>query len=329
MNNSLTAIPGITVGHWTNLAAATGCTVILCPEGAVAGVDVRGGAPGTRETDLLAPTCMIEKIHALYLGGGSAYGLAGADGVMRWLEAQGVGFDVLVAKVPIVPGAILFDLALGDATVRPDGAAGYAACEAASAAPVPEGTVGAATGATVGKILGFPFAMKGGLGTACRRLGNKLIAALVAVNAAGDIVDPATGQIVAGARNPTGQGFADATRVLTQTLEQHAQSWGDRTQRPTNTTLGVVATNIALSKVGATKVAQMAHDGLARAIRPVHTAFDGDIVFALSLGEETGDASLVGAVAAEVLAEAVVRAVRAAESLFGVPAAAAIQRQDE
>ncbi len=321
MNNTLTAIPGIQVGHWTNLDAATGCTVILCPEGATAGVDVRGGAPGTRETDLLAPTCMVEKIHALYLGGGSAFGLAGADGVMRWLEERGFGFDVRVAKVPIVPGAILFDLALGDATIRPTAADGYAACEAASATAVAEGNIGAATGATVGKVLGFPFAMKGGLGTACRRIGNKIIAALVAVNAAGDIIDPATGQIVAGARQPDGAGFADATQVLTETLQQNPQGWGNQT----NTTLAVVATNIALTKVGATKVAQMAHDGLARSIRPVHTAVDGDIVFALSLGQETGDASLVGAVAAEVLAEAVVRAVRAAESLFGLPAATTIQ----
>lgn len=317
MNNTLTAIPGIQVGHWTNLDAATGCTVILCPEGAVAGVDVRGGAPGTRETDLLAPTCMVDRIHALYLGGGSAYGLAGADGVMRWLEEQGHGFDVMVAKVPIVPGAILFDLALGDATVRPNAAAGYAACAAASDAPVVEGNVGAATGATVGKILGFPHAMKGGLGTAARRIGDKVIAALAAVNAAGDIVDPTTGGIVAGARSPDGAGFANATQIITETLQQSRESWGSRT----NTTLGVVATNIALTKIEATKVAQMAHDGLARAIRPVHTATDGDIVFALSLGEQIGDTSLVGAVAADVLAEAIVRAVRAAETLFGVPAA--------
>ncbi len=316
MNNTLTAIPRIQVGHWTNLQAATGCTVILCPEGAVAGVDVRGGAPGTRETDLLNPTCMVDKVHAIYLGGGSAFGLAGADGVMRWLEERGHGFDVMVARVPIVPGAILFDLALGDAKIRPDAAAGYAACAAASSAPVPEGNVGAATGATVGKILGFPNAMKGGVGSACRRIDNKFIAALVAVNAAGDIIDPQTGQIVAGARNPTGGGFANSSAILAQTLQRSPQSWGQRT----NTTLGVVATNIALNPMGVTKVAQMAHDGLARSIRPVHTLMDGDIVFALSLGEETGDASLVGAVAAEVLAEAVVRAVQAAETLFGVPA---------
>ena len=316
MNNTLTSIPGIQVGHWTDLDAATGCTVVLCPEGAVAGVDVRGGAPGTRETDLLNPTCMVDQVHAIYLGGGSAYGLAGADGVMHWLEEHGYGFDVMVAKVPIVPGAILFDLALGDATVRPNAAAGYAACQAATAAPVMEGNVGAATGATVGKILGFPNAMKGGLGSACRRIGDKIIAALVAVNAAGDIIDPQTGQIVAGARNPAGQGFANASNVLAQTLRQSSQSWGQRS----NTTLGVIATNIALNTMGATKVAQMAHDGLARAIRPVHTMMDGDIVFTLSLGEEEGDASLVGAVAAEVLAEAVVRAVRAAVMLFGVPA---------
>ncbi len=317
MNQTITAVPGLRVGHWTNIDAATGCTVLLCPTGTVAGVDVRGGAPGTRETDLLAPTCMVEQIHALYLGGGSAYGLAGADGVMRWLEEQGHGFDVMVAKVPIVPGAILFDLALGDASVRPDAAAGYAASVAATTAPVAEGNVGAATGATVGKILGFPQAMKGGLGSACRRIGEKVIGALVAVNAAGDVVDPRTGQIVAGARHPTGKGFADTSLILEQTLQRSAQSWGSRT----NTTLGVIATNIALNKVQATKVAQMAHDGLARSIRPVHTAMDGDIVFALSMGTETGDASLVGAVAAEVLAEAIVRAVRAAETLFGVPAA--------
>lgn len=317
MHNSLTDVPGLKVGHWSDLEAATGCTVVLCPEGAVAGVDVRGSAPGTRETDLLDPVCMVDKVHAVLLGGGSAFGLAAADGVMRWLEEHNYGFDVGVAKVPIVPAAILFDLPLGRADIRPDAAAGYAACQAATDGPVPQGNVGAGTGATVGKALGFQQATKAGLGAASKAIGDGIvIAALVAVNAFGDVYNPDTQQIIAGTRRPDG-GFADTVKV--------AQAMAGGTLADllagANTTLAVVATNAALTKSGATKVAQMAHDGLARTIRPIHTHFDGDTVFALSLGSKQTDLSLVGALAADVLADAVVSAVMSAESLGGLPSA--------
>ncbi|MEP7198613.1 MAG: P1 family peptidase, partial [Chloroflexota bacterium] len=268
MFNSITDIPGLNVGHWTNLDAATGCTVVLCPQGAVAGVDVRGGAPGTRETDLLDPTCTVEQVHAIVLSGGSAFGLAAADGVMRWLEERGIGYDVGVAKVPIVPAAILFDLGIGSARVRPTAADGYAACEAATAVAVAQGNVGAGTGATVGKMRGMKQAMKGGLGCASRQIeGEVIVAALVVVNAVGDVVDPRAGQIIAGARNADSNGF-----VNEDTIRDAVSSIAPLT----NTTLAVVATNAAITKSGATKIAQMAHDGLARAIRPAHTAMDGD-----------------------------------------------------
>jgi L-aminopeptidase/D-esterase-like protein len=316
VNNSLTNIPGIQVGHWTNLEAATGCTVILCPAGAVAGVDVRGGAPGTRELALLDPVCTVERIHALVLAGGSAFGLAAADGVMRWLEECGIGYDVGVARIPIVPAAILFDLPIGSAVVRPDAEAGYAACLAATAKPVAEGNVGAGTGATVGKFLGFQHASKGGLGSACRILpAGSLVAALAVVNAAGNVIDPQSQRTLAGVRQADGRGFVD---VLQEAPERIGQPIRDL-KTLNNTTLAVVATNVALSKAAITKVAQMAHDGLARTIAPVHTAIDGDIVFALSLGEQYGDASTVGAVAAEVVAGAIVRAVQAATTLHNIP----------
>lgn len=317
MPNGLTDIPGLKVGHWTNLAAATGCTVVLCPEGAVAGVDVRGTAPGTRETDLLDPVCMVEKVHAVLIGGGSAFGLAAADGVMDWLEERGYGFDVGMARVPIVPAAILFDLSLGRPDVRPNAAAGYAACQAATTGPVAQGNVGAGTGATVGKMLGSQWAMKSGLGTASREIAKgTFVAALVAVNAVGDVYDPKTQQIIAGVRRPEG-GFADSIKVL---QEISARRMADLSS-VANTTLAVVATNARLTKSEATKVAQMAHDGLARTIRPVHTHFDGDTVFAISYGDKTAGVNLVGVLAAEVLAEAVVAAALTAESLGGVPAA--------
>jgi L-aminopeptidase/D-esterase-like protein len=320
MNNTLTDIPGLRVGHWTNRAGATGCTVILCPEGgAVAGVDVRGSAPGTRENHLLNPVNFVQKIHAIVLAGGSAYGLAVADGVMRWLEEHEHGFDVGVARVPLVPAAVIFDLALGDPKARPDSAAGYAACQAATDDPVAQGTVGAGTGATVGKVLGFNYATKGGLGSASRRLANGLtIAALAVVNAYGEIVDQHTDEIVAGVRNPAGAGFAPAVTMMELVF---GQTW----QGLANTTLGVIATNAALSKAEATKIAQMGHDGLARAIRPIHTMFDGDTVYALSTGDLKADVNLIGALGAEVLAEAVVNGVRAAEGLAGVPAAKDVQ----
>jgi L-aminopeptidase/D-esterase-like protein len=321
MNPSLTAVLGLTVGHWTNLDCGTGCTVVLCPDGAVAGVDIRGGAPGTRETSLLDPACVIDKVHAVLIGGGSAYGLSAADGVMRWLEERGYGFDVGVAKVPIVPAAILFDLPVARADVRPDAAAGYAACQAASDAPVAQGNVGAGTGASCGKALGFKQATKGGLGSAALRLDSGVIvAALVAVNAFGDVRDPSTGRIIAGARRKDGAGFADAMTHLAaedgRTIAQLAEQ-----QLGQNTTLAIVATNAALSKNHATKVAQMAHNGLARVIRPIHTMLDGDTVFALSLGEMRADVSLLGELAAEAVSQAVVNAVLAAEPLGGLPCA--------
>jgi L-aminopeptidase/D-esterase-like protein len=318
VNYTLTAVEGIEVGHWTDAEAATGCTVILCRAGAVGGVDVRGAAPGTRETDLLRPGSLVQRAHAVLLTGGSAFGLDAAGGVMRWLEEQGVGFDVRVGVVPIVPAAVLFDLTIGRADVRPGPEAGYAACRAASAAPVPEGCVGAGTGATVGKLLGPKWATKSGLGSAARRMGGGIsVAALAAANAFGDVVDPATGRIIAGARDPEGGGFADTLERL------HGDLQGTMLGYSSNTGLAVVATDAVLTKEGANVVARAAHAGLARAIRPVHTMLDGDVVFTLATGRRAGvpaDLTALGAVAAVVVAEAVVRAVRQATSLAGVPA---------
>jgi L-aminopeptidase/D-esterase-like protein len=318
MNNTLTTVKGITVGHYTDQEAATGCTVVICPQGAVAGVDVRGSAPGTRETDLLDPINMVPLVHAILLSGGSAYGLDAAGGVMCWLEERKIGFDVRVGVVPIVPAAILFDLTIGRPDVRPGPEAGYAACQAASTDPVAEGNVGAGTGATVGKLFGPDWATKTGLGAASRQLASGVtVAAMVAVNALGDIVDPNNGQIVAGTRSPDGSGFANTLERmhgdLSQTLFGLVQ----------NTTLAVVATDATLTKPAAAKMAQMAHDGLAQTIRPVHTMLDGDVVFALGTGQAgvAVDVSVLGAVAASVLAEAVLRAATQATDLAGIPAA--------
>jgi L-aminopeptidase/D-esterase-like protein len=317
MNGTLTDVPGFAVGHWTQLEAGTGCTVVLCPPGTVGGVDVRGSAPGTRETDLLNPINMVQQVDAIVLSGGSAYGLAAADGVMRWLEEHGRGIDLGVARVPIVPAAVIFDLAVVRPDVRPDSAAGYAACAAATTGPVAQGNVGAGTGATVGKAAGFNNAMKGGLGGASLTTPSGIVvAALAVVNAFGEIHDPSTGQIVAGPRRPGG-GFFDTVQILVNAFGQTLASL----RHGANTTLVVVATNAALTKPSATKVAQMAHDGLARAIRPVHTMFDGDTVFALSAGDKPGDTNLIGALAADVTATAVLAGVRAAESLGDLPAA--------
>ncbi len=316
MSGTLTDVAGLRVGHWTDLEAATGCTVILCPPGTVGGVDVRGSAPGTRETDLLDPINMVQQVDAILLSGGSAYGLAAADGVMRWLEEHGRGFDVGVARVPIVPAAVIFDLPLGRSDVRPDAAAGYAACQAASAGPVAQGNVGAGTGATVGEAAGFNMATKGGLGSASLQTpGGIVVAALAVVNAWGEIRDQATGHTIAGPRNPDG-GFLDTMQLMVNVFGQRLAGF----EPGRNTTLAVVATNAALTKSAATKVAQMAHDGLARVIYPVHTMFDGDAVFALSAGDQSADTNLIGALAAEVTAAAILAGVRAAETLAGVPA---------
>jgi len=302
----ITDVPGILVGHAQSEGGRTGCTVILCPEGAVAGVDVRGSAPGTRETDLLRPMNLVEKIHAVVLSGGSAFGLAAADGVMQYLEEQGIGFDVGVARVPIVSAAVLFDLAVGDPGIRPDRAMGYEACKNASSGRVLQGSFGAGTGATVGKVLGMEASMKSGIGTASLRLpGGILVGAIVAVNAFGDVVEPGTGRILAGARNLEKGGFLNTKEYLL--AGNTAMGFAG-----TNTTIGVVATNARLSKEQANKLASMAHDGLAQTIQPVHTMMDGDTLFALSAGQLTGDFTAIGAAAVEVTARAVVNAVLSA-----------------
>ncbi len=310
MHDDITDIPGIRVGHDTNLPAGTGCTVILCDTPAVGGVDVRGGAPATRETDLLRPMHMVEEVHAIVLTGGSAFGLDAASGVMRYLEERDIGLDTGVAKVPIVPAAAIFDLAFGDATARPDAAAGYRACEQATAELIAQGNIGAGTGATVGKMKGPAYAMKGGLGSASTQLPDgTLVGAIVAVNALGDILDLQTQQVIAGARRPTDGFIFD-------------NLFG-------NTTIAVVATNASLTKVEVNKVAQMAHNGLAMVIRPAHTMFDGDTVFALALSAQTqtyhapataAQVSSIGAATAITLARAIVKAVRNATDLHGMPA---------
>ena len=327
LNNSITDIPGIRVGHAQNDEALTGCTVILCEQGAVGGVDQRGGAPGTREVDALHPMHLVQHVHGVMLAGGSAFGLEAATGAMRYLEEKGVGFDVRVARVPIVPAAILFDLGLGRADVRPDAAMGYLACQNASSDPPAEGNHGAGTGATVGKILGMGQAMKGGIGSASLEIGaGVLVGAIAAVNAFGDVINPENGQIIAGVRSadvgPLHIGapgyFADTLQVMKTLIGRTALAFG---QRGSNTVIGVVATNAQLNKEQANKVAQMAHNGLARAIRPAHTMLDGDTIFALATGEKPADVNIIGAFAAEVFAQAILRAVRAAKPVVNLPAA--------
>jgi len=315
----LTAVEGIKVGHFTLKERPTGCTVILTEGGATGGVDVRGGAPGTRETDLLDPVnILVDKVHAIVLAGGSAFGLDAASGVVRYLDEKNIGYDARVAKVPIVPAAILFDLGVGgSAKIRPTADCGYQAALAATNGPIAEGTVGAGAGATIGKLGGPTRMVKSGIGTAALKLPDGLVvAALVAVNAVGDVIDPATGKIVAGVRSEDGKGFADA-RVLIRT-----GSLGGPPRPAEHTTIGVVATNAKLTKADAQRMALMAHDGFARAISPVHTPWDGDTIFALATGTKAGDANvlLVGALAAEAMADAIVRAVREATGVPGVPA---------
>ena len=331
---AITDIAGLQVGHFTDGRRPTGCTVLLCPQGVVAGVDVRGAAPGTRETDLLHPLATVELVHALLLTGGSAFGLAAADGVMRWLEERGHGVSVgpvsgdgpvgRSVRIPIVPAAVLFDLWVGDASIRPDAAAGYAACEAASTSSTtdaPEqGSVGAGAGASVGKLFGIGRAMKGGIGTASLRVGAITVGALVAVNAIGDVVDPASGRVVAGARSDDGRTALNTMAALCAGRLPAALMAGMAT------TIGIVATDARLSKAQTNKLASMAHDGLARAINPVHTASDGDALFALATGgaglpaANPAHLTVLGALAAEVTARAVLNAVRAAQGL-GLPGA--------
>jgi L-aminopeptidase/D-esterase-like protein len=317
LHNTLTDVPGMRVGHATNLPAATGCTVILCPPNTVGGVDVRGGAPGTRETDLLHPLNNVEVVHGVVLSGGSAYGLATADGVMRYLAEQGTGYQTRTGFiVPIVPAAILFDLAVGTPGIYPDAAMGYAAAAAATADPVPQGTVGAGTGAMCGAILGKEFATKGGIGSASVEvLPGLIVAALVAVNAVGDVLHE-DGSILGGVRQPpAGTQFMGMLNALRQFFIPPAAP-----DPRENTVIGVVATNAQLSKAHVNRVAQMAHDGIARAVNPAHTMYDGDTIFALATGQVPADTTLVGAFAALVMAQAIRSALRHATPLAGVRA---------
>jgi len=318
VNPTITAVVGLEAGHYTDRENATGCTVILCRQGAVGGVDVRGGSPGTRETDLLRPMHKVDRVHALVLSGGSAFGLDAASGVVAYLEEQGIGFRVGPAVVPIVSAAILFDLGLVNRHVRPGPKEGLAACLAASTEPLAEGSVGAGTGATVGKARGLERAVKGGVGSACVRLpGGAVVAAVVAVNAYGGVVDYRTGRVIAVPRREAGSGLYDTQELLLQEGESR-----DIGGPLANTTIGVVATDAALSREEANFLAQVSHDGLALSIRPCHTMRDGDTMFALATGRhrEPVDITVLGAAAMEVTAQAVLRAIYTAEGLGGVPA---------
>jgi L-aminopeptidase/D-esterase-like protein len=311
MSSSITDVAGIEVGHFTDSRRPTGCTVVLARGSAVGAIDVRGAAPGTRETDLLAPENVVERVHGILLAGGSAWGLDAAGGVMRWLDEQGVGLTVGPARLPLVPAAVLFDLPLGDQRIRPDAAAGYAACQAASRGTPAEGNVGAGAGAVVGKIFGIHRAMKGGIGSAAITVDGVTVGAIIACNALGDVVDPDSGQVIAGARTPDGRALLDARRALLRGEVPKPMLAGS------NTTIGVIATDAVLTKVQAGRLATQGHDGLARAINPVHTLSDGDTLFALATGESgrTLGMMTLGAMAAEACALAVVRAVRAARGL--------------
>lgn len=311
----ITDINGIKVGHAQDLKGATGCTVILCEKGAWAGVDVRGGGPASRETELLNPINMVEQIHAVVLSGGSAYGLDAASGVMAFLEEKNVGFDVGVGVVPIVCGASLFDLVVGDPKCRPDKTMGYEACQNAGTGPVAEGNAGAGTGATVGKFQGPAHMMKSGLGTYGAQVGGLQAAAIVAVNALGDVIDADTGTRIAGLLN-------DDNTALSSTEEaMYAQYSGGKNVFSGNTTIGCIVTNAKLTKPQACKLASIAHNGFARAIRPVHTMVDGDTIFVMATGEVEAMPDAVGALAAEVMARAVNRAARMAEPAYGLKVA--------
>lgn len=312
MNNTITAINGIRVGHTTSEAGMTGCTVILCPPNTIGGVDQRGGAPGTRETDLLRPMHLVQQVHAIALSGGSAYGLSVADGVMRYCEEQGIGYPVPPFVVPIVPTAILMDLYMGDPTIRPNADMGYQACLSASSEPVVSGNIGAGMGCRIGGLFGNPSATKGGLGSSLIHIDDELmVGALVAVNAVGDVVDE-TGQTIAGIRNPDGSfmGMLNAMRGMARMTPPDSS----------NTVIGTVVTNAKLTKEGVNKIAQMAQDGLAQAIRPAHTMFDGDTIFGLATGEIEANVSVVGAFAAEAMAQAIRNAVKSAKTLGDVRA---------
>lgn len=324
-HGSVVDVTGLQIGHCTLNERLSGCSVVLAPHGAVGAVDVRGAAPGTRETDLLDPANLVDKVHAVVLTGGSAFGLDAATGVMRWLDEQGIGFETGYGRVPIVPAAVLFDLPVlrpgDDPQARPGAAAGYAACQAASTTSPPAGNVGAGAGASVGKLFGQQRSMKGGIGNASVRVGPWVVGALVACNAVGDVIDPSTGQVLAGARTSDGHNLLDTQRALLA---------GERSSRPlpgTNTTIGVVATNATLTKAQAKRLAMSAHDGLARSIRPAHTTLDGDTLFAMATGtlDAPVDLMLLTVMAAEATALATVDAIRQArgiETTWGILPAA-------
>ena len=308
---SITDIEGIKIGHAQDLDAATGCTVVIGEAGLTAGVDVRGGAPGTRETDLLDPVNLVEQIHAIILAGGSAFGLDAASGVVQYLEEKKIGLDVFVTKVPIVCGAVLFDLTIGDHEVRPDKEMGYQACLNANDTECAEGCVGAGTGATVGKILGMERCMKSGLGTYCLQAGDLKIGAIVAVNCLGDVIDPKTGGILAGVLDKNRERFLNSEEIMIKEFS------GRKIQFSANTTIGVIVTNAKLTKSEANKVASMAHNGYGRTMRPAHTMFDGDTIFAVTTGKVEADMNVAGLLAARVMEQAVIRAVKRGTPLCG------------
>lgn len=330
LKNSITDIPGVLLGHAQDMEALTGCSVIICPSGAIGGVDQRGGAPGTRETDLLHPMHLVNKVHAILLAGGSAFGLDAAAGVMRFLEEKEIGFDSGVIKVPIVPAAVIFDLGIGRADIRPDSTMGYTACKNATSIESAQGNVGAGAGATVGKILGPGQSMKSGLGMATMDAGNGLlISALAVVNAFGDVYDPETNKIIAGTRTlikgPIKIGkddyFADTVSTMASFTGKTILNFAGHH----NTVVGAVVTNARLDKEETNKVAQMAHDGLARVIRPSHTMLDGDTIFALTTGKKAADINLVGAYAAEAFSKAIINGVRSAAHMANLPSASNLE----
>ncbi|KEI12313.1 peptidase [Clostridium novyi B str. ATCC 27606] len=308
---NITDIEGIRIGHSQKLHGPTGCTVILCEKGAVGGVDVRGGAPGTRETDLLNPMNMVNKIHAILLTGGSAFGLDAASGIMEYLEERNVGFDVGVTKVPIVCGAALFDLSIGNYKIRPDKDMGYEACLNASNKKPMEGNVGAGTGATVGKVLGEEYAMKGGFGSYTLKVGELIVGAVVAVNCFGDVIEPKTGNVIAGVLNKDKYGFRSTENIMISKYDN------DKNLFNGNTTIGAIVTNAILTKGEANKVASMAHNGYARSIYPVHTMYDGDTIFVMATGSVKADVNVVGLLASKVMEKAIVRAIKKANSICG------------
>lgn len=309
-----TDIEGLKVGNAQNLEGGTGCTVIICEEGAIAGVDVRGGSPGTRETDLLNPQNLVEKIHGVMLTGGSAFGLDAASGAMEYLEEKGIGFDVQVTKVPIVCSAVLFDLVVGDYKVRPDRVMGYKACVNATDKDCPSGNIGAGTGATVGKFFGINRAMKGGLGSYGVQVGDLKVGAIVAVNALGDIIDPETGEILAGLLDEKKEKLVGTEEEMLKVYNKNKNVFSG------NTTIGVVATNGKFNKSQMNKLASMAHNGYGRTMRPAHSIFDGDTIFTMATGKVEADINVVGFLAAEVMEKAIIDAIKSADTAYGFKA---------